>query len=422
MLIALAGWESQQGRTEYGLRLLDRAEDLVPAEYRGLLQGQRGQLLMRNWRGSEALKTLDEAITLLEGNQADHTNLAIALLNRSFAYLNMGDVRRARLDLVRCQRVTAAGGDDLNAAKAVHNLGYCDLLAGDIPAALQRFDAAAGIYRVIAPGNLPVLAMDKARALLAAGLADDAAGELESAMAAFRQQRLEHDLADAELARSEAALTAGDPAVARRWASVAERRFRRHNNDARAGLAELTRLRARSTAPGGQAPVAAEAARLAERLSGLGLASDAELAELLVVRALLARGDLEEAEAGSRRPGGTGRLRRCRSACCDGWPGPSWPNGTAGRARRWPSCGPAWPRSRPCAADWAASTCRRVPPRWARSWPRPACGWRWNESPRRWSSPGWNAPGPRRSGSGRYSRPPTRRRRRRWPSCVSSAT
>jgi hypothetical protein len=133
LLIVLAGWESLQGRTEYGLHLLDRAEGLAPAEYRGLLQGQRGQLLMRTWRGSEALETLDGAVTLLEGHQADTTNLAIALLNRSFARLNTGEVRRARLDLIWCQRVAADGGDDLNAAKALHNLGYCKLLTGDIP-------------------------------------------------------------------------------------------------------------------------------------------------------------------------------------------------------------------------------------------------------------------------------------------------
>ena len=40
----------------------------------------------------------------------------------------------------------------LIAAKALHNLGYCDLLAGDIPAALQLFNAAAGRYRLSAPG------------------------------------------------------------------------------------------------------------------------------------------------------------------------------------------------------------------------------------------------------------------------------
>jgi tetratricopeptide (TPR) repeat protein len=295
LLVVLAGWEAQQGRTEYGLRLLDRAEGLAPAEYRGLLQALRGQLLMRTWRVGEALKTLDEAVALLAGNPDETTNLAITLLNRSFAYLNTGDVHRARLDLVWCQSVAANGGDDLNAAKALHNLGYCDLLTGDVPAALQLFDAAAGAYRRIAPGNLPVLAMDKARALLAAGLAGDAAGELDGAMADFRRQRLDQDLAEAELARAEAALAAGEPAAARRWAAAAERRFRRHGNDACACLAELTRLRARSISPGGRVPGPAEAARLAERLSGLGLANDAELAGLLAVRALLGTGGLDEA-------------------------------------------------------------------------------------------------------------------------------
>jgi CHAT domain-containing protein len=334
LLIVLADSESQQGRAEYGLQLLDRAEGLAPAEYRGLLQGQRGHLLMRTWRAAEALTTLDDAVSLLAGDPAETTNLAIALLNRSFAHLNAGEVRRARLDLIWCQRVAADGGDALNAAKALHNLGYCELLAGDIPAALQLFDAAADSYRLIAPGNLPVLAMDKARALLAAGLADDAARELDGAMAAFRRQRLDQDLAEAELARSEAALAAGEPAVARRWATAAERRFRRHGNDACACLAELARLRARSTSPGGRAPKApkaaeapkaphaAEAVQLAERLRGLGLVNDADLAELLAARALLAAGRLDEARhrlaAGRRRgapvPLAVGLLRRLARA------------------------------------------------------------------------------------------------------------
>ena len=45
MVVILAGWESKQGRTEYGLRLLDRAEALVAADERGLLLGQRGLIL-----------------------------------------------------------------------------------------------------------------------------------------------------------------------------------------------------------------------------------------------------------------------------------------------------------------------------------------------------------------------------------------
>jgi tetratricopeptide (TPR) repeat protein len=305
LLIILAGWESKQGRTDYGLRLLDRAESMVAEEHRGILLTQRGTLCMRTWRGGEELKLFDEAVALLEGNPAETYNLASALLNRSFAHLNASDVRRARPDAIWSQRVATDGGHDLIAAKALHNLGYCDLLAGDIPAALQLFDAAASSYRLTAPGYLPVLAMDKARALLAAGLAGDAAGELDEAMASFRRQRLDHDLAEAELARAEAALAAGEPAIARRWAAAAERRFRRHRNDAYACLAELTRLRARSVSPGRRAPIAAEALLLADRLRGCGLASDADTAELLAARTLLAAGRPDEARrlltAGRRR-------------------------------------------------------------------------------------------------------------------------
>jgi tetratricopeptide (TPR) repeat protein len=295
LLGILAEWESMQGRTEYGLRLLDRAEALASADDRGVLLLQRGLLVARAWREGEALQALDEAITLLDGIPAETANLATALLNRSYVYLNVGHVRRARADLVWCRRVAADHGHDLIAAKAVHNLGYCELLAGDIPAALQLFSEAADAYRQSAPGNLPVVAMDKARALLAVGLADDAARELDEAMASFRRQRLDYDLAEAELARSEAALAAGEPADAKRWAAAAGRRFRRQANDACCCLAELTGLRARFASPGRRASIQAEALPLAKRLRGCGLAVDADLAELFAARALLATGREDEA-------------------------------------------------------------------------------------------------------------------------------
>jgi CHAT domain-containing protein len=295
LMTILAAYESEQGRTGYGMRLLDRAAVLAAAEQHGLLFLQRGWIFLRTGREEDALAMFDRAVILLERDPAETANLTAALLNRSFTYLNAGDVRRARLDLTWLQQVAADSGDDLVAAEAQHNLGFCELLAGDIPAALQCFDAAAGTYRRIAPGNLPILAMDKARALLAAGLAGDAGSELDGALAAFRRQRLDHDLAQAELARAEAALAAGDPASARRWAAAARRRFLRHGNGAYACLAELARLRARSDTAARPALVAAEAAQLAGRLRDLGLARDAAVADLLAARALLAAGRLEEA-------------------------------------------------------------------------------------------------------------------------------
>jgi tetratricopeptide (TPR) repeat protein len=291
----LAVWESEQGRTEQGLRLLDRAGRLVAADDRGILLVQRGYLLMRAWRGPEAVRALDEAVALLDGNPAETENLAAALLNRSFAHLNAARVGQARADLTWCRRVATDEGYPMIAAKTLHNLGYCELLTGDIPAALQLFNAAASAYQDTAPAFLPVLANDKARALLAVGLARDAASELDGAMAAFRLQRLDYDLADAELARSEAARVTGELAAASRWAAAAERRFRRRGNEARADLAALTRLRAQLAIPGRRARILTEATRLAGRLRARGLADDADMAELITVRALAAAGRTGEA-------------------------------------------------------------------------------------------------------------------------------
>jgi hypothetical protein len=310
-LLGIVGqWEPVLGRTGYGLSLLDRAENLAAAGDRGVLLLQRGLVYMRIGREADAVGVLGDAVAQLTGKPDESANLATALLNRSFAYLTLVRVNQARADLVWCLRIAGGAGHVLIAAKARHNLGYCDLLAGDIPAALQLFDAAAGAYRLSAPGFLLVLATDKASALLAAGLASDAARELDEAMATSRRQRLDQYLylAEAQLTRAQAALAAGELAAARRWAAAAGRRFRQRGNLTWAGVAELTRLHARSLGSGPRAAIAAEARGLAARLRECGLAHDADLAELLAARALIAAGQPEEAgrilDAAPRQGGG----------------------------------------------------------------------------------------------------------------------
>jgi tetratricopeptide (TPR) repeat protein len=407
LLMSLAHLEAEQGRTDYGLRLLDRAEGLAAADDRGVLLSQRGLLLMRTGRGADALRMLDEAVPLL-ADHAEPAVLARVLLNRGVQQLTTGHVRRARADLRSCQRIAADDGLDLIAAKAMHNQGYCDLLAGDIPAALHLFNAAADAYRQNAPGCLPVLAMDRARALLAAGLAADAATELDSAISSFRRQRLEQDQAEAELARSQAALGAGDHAAARRWAATAGRRFRRRGNDAWAAVAELTRLRARSASAGRPGSTAAEAVRLAERLRGCGLSGDAAVAELIAARGMLAAGRSREAE------------RRIAAVRCRGQAASLDVSLLRRLARA--ELAERSGRTGTAVAGWAVLTSRPAPRPGALSWPPRACGWRWTADPRRWCSRGWNVPGRRRSGSGRCGRPPTHKPPPRRPSCASLAS
>jgi tetratricopeptide (TPR) repeat protein len=330
LVITLAHLESELGRADYGLALLARAERTVDPADRGIVLSQRGLMLMRKGRWAEALSELAAAEPLV-GH--DPELLSRVLLNRGVLHLNTGAVRLARSDLRRAATIAETAGLSLMAAKATQNLGYCDLLGGDIPAALGRFDLAARTYRLTAPGVLPSLETDRARALLAAGLADDAAAALDAAIAAFRRQRRDQHLAEAELARAQAAQMAGDLTGARRWAGLALRRFRARGNHAWAALAELTRLRAAfpafaaDGARRGPGRIGAEAEDLAGRLRAHGLAKDAEQATLLAARAFTVARRRDDAVRCLAAAGGRGRplevvllrrLARAELAAADG--------------------------------------------------------------------------------------------------------
>jgi hypothetical protein len=302
MVITLAYLEAEQGRGDYGLRLLERAEASVAAADRGHLYSQRGLILLRRGRWADALVQLTAAEPLAS---RDPELLARVLLNRGVLHLNTGSVQPARSDLRRSVSTATAAGLTLLAAKATQNLGYCDLLGGDIPSALHQFDAAAQAYREAAPGILPSLETDRARALLAAGLADEAAAALDASIIAFRRQRRTQLLAEAQLARAQAAEAAGDLTATRRWATLAKRVFQARGNHAWAALAELTRLRAafavakqtgaRQTGGRRYGQIAEQARQTAERLRAHGLPRDAAQAELLAARALIAARRLADA-------------------------------------------------------------------------------------------------------------------------------
>jgi len=295
LLMSLALVEAELGHARYGLRLLDHARRLSEPADQGILLMQGGAILLRTGRWREALAQLTAAEPLLAGNTEW---LAGLLLNRGVLHLNTGNVRRARGDFLKGRDIASAANLELTMAKVTHNLGYCDLLNGDIPSALHLFGAAADAYRGIAPGMMPVLETDRARALLAVGLADEAASALEIAITAFRRRRSDQYCAEAELDRAQAALAVGDAQAARRWSAAAIRRFRARGNDAWAALAELTRLRAAASSRVrgySAARLAAQAQQLAARLRDHRLRADAAHAELIAARALIAAGHQDEA-------------------------------------------------------------------------------------------------------------------------------
>ncbi|WP_086669071.1 CHAT domain-containing protein [Lentzea kentuckyensis] len=309
VLISLGLAEAELGDTARGLATLDAADHVVTEHDRPILWQQRALVLHRAGRVTEALRQLDAAVPRLI-RDGEPFPLTSALLTRVSIGLGVGRTGRAREDLRVCGEIAAREGFALTEAKVAHALGYCAVLDGDIPAALRSFEEAASGYGQHGPGYLPVLAMDKARALLSAGLAGEAGRELDSAFAMFTTDRFSVDYAWAELTRAQAALATGQPGTARDWAMRAGRRFRRHGDHAWAAIADLTAMRSRLAAGGPATQIAARCGQLAVRLRALGLKHDAELADLLAARALLEAGRPVAAVAGRGGPVEVRLLRR----------------------------------------------------------------------------------------------------------------
>jgi tetratricopeptide (TPR) repeat protein len=310
LLVSLAWAETERGRVEAGFRVLDEAERLIPAAQRPILLGQRALLLKRSGRNDAALRQYDEAVAQLSDGPYP-VDLLKALNNRSLVHLEAGRVQLARADLLRCGQIAARHGLARYGAFCRVNLGCLDVLAGDLPAALRAFTEARAEYEKLAPGRLPTLAVERARALLAAGLFAEADRELAYAAEQATAQRLSHTYADALQVRAEAALLAGQPAAAARWAREARTRFIGRDNARRAALAALLQLRAEfvtGAVPAGT--LARRAQALAARLTRLGLPEDARVGGLVAARALLRAGQPAAAGRSTTRYGVPGRADR----------------------------------------------------------------------------------------------------------------
>ncbi len=311
LLVSLAWAESERGRVELGFRLLDEAEPSIPERQRPILLAQRALLLKRTGRIDLALRQYDQAVALLS-ERANPPDLVKALNNRSLLHLEACHVGLARADLRRCEQIAARHELALHVALSRVNLGCLDVIAGDLPSALRRFTTARVEYEALAPGRLPALAVERARALVAAGLFADADRELADAVEHAARQQLSHTYADALQVRAEAALLAGRPRDAARWARQARARFLGRDNRRRAALASLLELRAEHAAAGSEhaTAIAARAQSLALRLSRLGLPEDARVAGLVAARALLSAGRPGRAERIAARYGPPGRVDR----------------------------------------------------------------------------------------------------------------
>ncbi|MEU4739729.1 CHAT domain-containing tetratricopeptide repeat protein [Actinosynnema sp. NPDC023658] len=361
ILITLSYGEAETDSVQDGLARLKTAAELITTlpegpdavGLRAIVKDQQALILHRAGRTAEALALYDESVRRLEDGWASGavgaTTLSTALVNRGLTNIAFGLPDAAERDLRRVIALAEAEDLPLMKAKALANLGDIAHLTGDVPRSLAYHEQAERVFRLLAPDLLGRTRIDRARVMLAAGLADEAAEHLDEALVVLRRRRVGQDLAEAELARAAAALLQNDPGTARQLAGQAQRRFRRRGSKSWAELASLMRMRAdfatatpsEGGGPGGVDPggvnpegatpspeglvvlptqsragapdvpsspavapgrgaarvTPARATRLAERLTAVGLTDEASMARLLAVRMALRRGDPKAARA-----------------------------------------------------------------------------------------------------------------------------
>ena len=171
------------GRSQQGLAILDRAVEASRGDMAGRVLMRRASVLRDLGRFHEAHQDLSRALPYFR-RAGDTVWEARSLTHRAVVFLGLGLPGRAGADWARAEEMYATSGQEFEYAKARHNRGCMSLSRGDLPEALTYFDEAGSRYDELGE-NMPELAIDRCSALLAAGLAEEAARETGAALRGY---------------------------------------------------------------------------------------------------------------------------------------------------------------------------------------------------------------------------------------------
>jgi len=283
-----------RGRSRQGLAVLDQAVEASRGGPAGRVLMRRASVLRDLGRFHEAHEDLSRALSYLR-RSGDTIWEARSLTHRAEVFLGLGLPWRAEADFAHAEELFATNGQDLEYAKARHNLGQAALVRGDLPQALTYLDEAGKRYAALGEA-FPELTIDRCSALLAAGLAAEAAQEADSALRripagggiAFKKAEL-------MFAAATAALAAGNPAVAKERARHARRLFRAQQRDVWELRADLVFAQARYAAGERSASLLRSVERVAAGLEA-SRAAEAMPAHLLAGRLALSKKRAIEAD------------------------------------------------------------------------------------------------------------------------------
>src|SRR4051794_22874912 len=248
---------------------------------------QAAAILQELGRDDAALEELRRVLPALR--QAGEVEWAArALSNRSLIHTGRRAFAAAEADLLDARRLCLDHDLDLLAAFAEQNLGWVKACRGDVPSSLRHYDAADERYRRLGLVE-PSLLVDRAEVLLSVRLLTEARATAQAAVDAYRQQKRDVHLPEAQLLLSTVALVQGDTGTAGESAAAAVRGFRRLRRTNSVALARYACL---------QAEVATDltrvnptrAAHVADELAAVGWKIPALEARVLAGRVALEQG------------------------------------------------------------------------------------------------------------------------------------
>lgn len=283
------------------------ADPALRAELAGALNHNYGLLLLSAGRNDDSFAYFDASI---ENKQlwvrwavdriAAVDSLLGTMSTRGGVYTRVGNVRRARVDLAQALALAERHELSIQGADVRRTLGNLELRAGNIPTALRLFEESDRTYRALGVEMFPWLRVNRAHALLAAGLANEAGEQLDEILPKMiEKQSTTLDLAGAELFRATAALMTGEFDLTREFADSARRRMRRWGCGTCVANATIIGLRADTEEAfrSGDIPASlpARALRAAKAMSKPRLSDQAATARMLAARLDIRRGNLKRA-------------------------------------------------------------------------------------------------------------------------------
>jgi CHAT domain-containing protein len=314
--VSMAGTLILSGRTTQALRVITSAVADLDGVAAAKARTQQAAILQLAGRDDRALAVLRLALPVLRrSGEADWT--ARALSNRSLLHITRRSFRLAEADLLAAQRLCAEHQLTSWSAYVEHNLGWLMSSRGEVIAALEHFDAAEQMYRVLGSEAIGALQEGKAKLFLAVRLMQEARASAEEAVAAHQRQQRKLQAVDAQLLLSTVALVQGDYSVAEAAAIAAYRGFRRLDRPSGVALAKWAIAQAEVAADAG-AVKPSRLRHLAEELANAGWLVPSLDARLAAGRLALAGGSLTRAQDDLSKAAGA-RVAGPADARARGW-------------------------------------------------------------------------------------------------------